>query len=231
MTDLISGIFGLFAVVASTLGLKGMFMAGFGLVLVTLLLRVGEKADRMFERLQRRWRRLHPPTRYAILFCVAVAVGPAVYDAFPKTTGFVIVVCCLYLAYWMQGAQFMNRYGLEDATARTAWLHHLEVRRLARRGAAAVGDATGKKGAKVTGAQPRPTGVTMTVQPPFGQSGDELADDINNGRVSSAVKAHTGRDVRSMSGTVTPDGVIVEADLVDPYGADTLADTHWWDDK
>jgi hypothetical protein len=230
IVDLLVGIFGAFGAVVSHLGIGGTFFAVVGLVLVYFLVKFLDRADRFLERIQRRWKRWTPATRWSLALVAAVLVGPAVWAAFPKSAGAVAVGLGVYAFYAAQGWRFVERYDLHDTTMWGAWSHHLNVSRAARRHTAAIGNATGKKGGRARKPTPHPTGETFVVEPPFGESANDMAERYNTGQMTSAEAAQRGwGEVRGVNATAMPDGtVMVNVDNVDPDGGEPLEEAKWW---
>lgn len=212
-----------------SLGPAGMFKVTLGVVIVWVGIKFFDRAERTLERVERRWKRWSTPTRWSVALLAAVFVGPTVWALLPKSDGALAVGLGLYAAWWYQGVRYVERYSLTDATAYSAWKHHVSATRAARRHTAAINDASTKKGGTASKPVPHATGETYVAHPGFGESATEFAERINLGELVSAEKARTGKDVHGMSGTPLPDGSV---EVVVEYAAgastDPLAESKWW---
>lgn len=220
--------------IVTTLGWANTFFLAVGIGLLILAVKLFDMLDRVVERLERRWKRWQPTTRWAIVVIVGAVAWSgglfgALWDAFPKSTGAVVVVVAGTLGLWWQGVRFADRYDLTNTTARAAWLHHLQVSRLARRGTAAISDATGKKGGRARKPRLADDGIEFPVEPPDGMSAGEAADFFNDGHANSALARRVGWDaVRDTTAVVASDGTVTVKVHPDVAHDDFFAESKPW---
>lgn len=231
--QILIAIFSKLAEIPKTLGIGTTIWAIAGLLLLGLAIKFVERADKILERFQKRWRKMSPGARWVLIAFAVYIFGPTVWHAFPKGPGGIALVLGFLTFFVAGGLRHAQRYGLTDTTPAKAWQHHLEVSRNARKLTKAHADASAKKGGRARKPTPTSTGISYPMEPADGESPEELAEDINAGKHKAATARRLGwEEVKSQKATVNPDGTVqVTIDAVGEGRSDHLADEHWWDGR
>lgn len=210
------------------MAVAGIFAGLMALRFLDRTIKTLDRADRFFEkRVQRRWRRWSPGTKWAAKLLGGVLAFVVIWPVFPKGIGSFAVLLGLASAWWLQGCRFIQRYDLYDTSPMRAWSHHWDVSRSARRHTNAINNASPKKGGKAHKPVPHATGETFIAEPGDGESAEELAERYNTGQMTSAEAHQNGWAARGVNAIPLPDGkVIVTLDREGP--PDEQLDVRWW---
>lgn len=209
MTDLLVNILGAFADIGRQLGFVGTILALLVLLAMGAVMRFVERVLKVWDRLERSWRRLPTPARHFTLAAaglfLAVYLGPSI----PWTPALTAMVVFLGAAWWTQGLQFARRYQVRSGPW-AAWRYHLEAKSDGIKMVEATEASTAKKGARARKVETIANGKAALMEPPDGLSVSEYATQVNEGKHTAALKRRFGwNNLKGVSAIPLEDGSVL----------------------